>query len=359
MKPAAPSPRLEATYRKGPAATIGVIAPSSQVPPIELALGVECLCRSGYTVVVHPQVRQSERFFSGTDQERADAFLEYALDPDIQILWGARGGYGAARILERLEERVRRSGIVPPRKLLIGFSDLTALMEFVRVKWNWSILHAPTLSHRSFSLAQPGDWRSLTALVDRHLALPVWAKKSFKFLTPAPAEPIEGLLVGGNLTVWQSLVGTPYSGSPVGSLIFFEDVGESLYRIERALQHLVMSGSLHGVLGIVLGEFTHCRDQPMNCLKKMPTERTRSRMLERPKTTELRPLRRRLNEPLGIHQIFREVGEYLQIPVLANLPVGHGPRLSPLPLGARYRLTPRGKIELLDWDWTSSLSSGT
>src|SRR5689334_20702614 len=131
--------------------TVGIIAPSAKIPKIELKIGVQKILNEGFQVKVHPHCHKSHLFFAGTDAERAQAIFDYAQDPDISALWCARGGYGAVRLLPLLEEMTRNRG-VPPKKLLVGFSDITALMIFVQERWGWSILHAPGPAIRKFSI---------------------------------------------------------------------------------------------------------------------------------------------------------------------------------------------------------------
>src|SRR4051812_41762156 len=105
---------------------VGVVATSSVVPPVELELGVEKLKESGLDVRVHPCCLKQYLTYAGNDQQRAAAFWELDWDRDINVLWAARGGYGATRLLPILEAWTVRHGI-PPRKLLVGYSDITAL----------------------------------------------------------------------------------------------------------------------------------------------------------------------------------------------------------------------------------------
>src|SRR4051794_37656933 len=94
--------------------TIGIVAPSSKVPQIELNLGVKRIQDEGFSVEVHPQCKKSFRFFAGTDQERAEAFFEFAKNPKLTALWCARGGSGATRLLSLLEKMTADQG--PPSK---------------------------------------------------------------------------------------------------------------------------------------------------------------------------------------------------------------------------------------------------
>ena len=121
---------------------IGVVAPSSKIPQAEFRLGLNQIREAGMLPVVHPQCKKSDRFFAGTDEERALAFFDYAVDPRFPVVWCARGGYGAARILPYLENLTAERG-VPERKLLLGYSDATALMEYTRNRWGWATLHSP------------------------------------------------------------------------------------------------------------------------------------------------------------------------------------------------------------------------
>ena len=329
---------------------IGIVAPSSQVPQVELTLGIQKLREVGFEVVVHPQCKKSHLFFAGQDELRAQAFFEFAQDPQIEVLWCARGGYGAIRLLALLEKLTSEKG-APPPKLLVGYSDITALMDFVQKRWGWQVLHAPLPSLRKFSLLPQKDWRSIQDWVRKKPAHAPWEEKKLKFWSTPPTRTLQGVLEGGNLTVWTSLIGTPYQPDMRGKFVFFEDVDEALYRMDRMLQQIHLSGALTGVRAIVLGNFLNCKDASASVLSHLPAPRNRTRVLEAPKAQSLRPLRKVFSAEAGLKKIWGEFGERLGVPVVFGLPVGHGPQVSPLPLGARYELTPQGKLKLLQWEW--------
>lgn len=329
---------------------IGIVAPSSKVPLMELNLGVQRIRKQGFRVDIDPQCRKSSLFFAGNDEERANAFFKFAKNPEYFAIWCARGGSGAIRLLPLLEGLARREG-VPAKKLLIGYSDVTALMEYVRQNWGWSILHAPMPSMRKFTLLPQSDWRSMTEWIRGNPWPAPWTRTKLKFWSDPPKSPIVGQVVGGNLTVWNCILGTRFQGKADHCILFLEDVDEAVYRIDRMMQQLLLSKSLDRVRAIVLGNFMNCKDYSPMVLKKMPTLRSQKRTLSSPKSSELKPLRKVMKEQSALHQIFSEVGAKLGIPVLYGLPVGHGPEVSPLPLGAKVRITPEGYFELLDWDW--------
>ncbi len=180
---------------------IGVIAPASPVPEIELMMGATRLAREGFEIALHPQVKNKHAFYAGTDLERALAFLDYAFDPEIEILWAARGGYGTVRILPILDEIIAKVGIPEP-KTLIGFSDNTILLEYVRVKWNWRAIHGPMPGTGHFEGVKGKDFKRLVQLARGIEESASWKLKPIYL--PSGFQKLEGEVVGGNLAMIQS-----------------------------------------------------------------------------------------------------------------------------------------------------------
>ena len=314
---------------------IGIIAPSSVVPPAEFQKGVEHLKKLGFTVSVHPTVLQQDYFYPANDEARAKAFLEYAFQDDIDILWFARGGYGATHLLPLLKNATLRKK--PKKKTLLGYSDATALLEFVRVTWGWNSIHSPMPSSKVFSELKKSEWESILEQLEvatsaRRIASLSTAstfsglKPIFLPKTAEAKKAILAPLVGGNLSVWNSMIGTPYAGNAKGRILFLEDVQENIARINRMLHHLEQSGGLKGVKAIVLGDFLDCNDTVL--------------------MTDSKPIRKLYPADEALDYIFRTLGEKLQIPIWKNAPVGHGPNYHALSLGRRYQLGPQGKLSL-------------
>lgn len=324
---------------------IGVVAPASPVGQIELNAGVEHLRKLGLDVKVHPQTAKQHFIFSGTDKERAEAFYEYASDPSIDVIWAAGGGYGVTRILSMVEELAEERGR-PPAKLLIGYSDITALHELVRSRWNWSSLHCPMPSAGNFCNLDEKHLAAALAYVNHRRPADPWGGKPMRWMANAPKETIRGVVVGGNLSLWVVLMGTPFAPISVpGRILFLEDVDEAPYRIDRMMTHLFSAGALQNLSAIVLGDFTDCKDSP-------------STVLAEPRTGDA-PAKRKPIRPLielddGLRHTFGDLGEKLGIPIAVGLPVGHGPNFAPLPLGAEYELTPQGELKLQSWSWLRS-----
>lgn len=317
---------------------VDIVAPSGSVVPWELDRGLNLLRDQGFHPRLAEGVHERHFVFAGEDLTRARGVWNAACAPDSRIVWAARGGYGAARILPELHRLTRLHG-PPPRKLLCGYSDITALHAFVRREWGWSTLHCDMPASARFGLSH-GD---LTATL--HLlrgtpgedARPAWAGSPLEVYGRPPARPVEGVLVGGNLTVLTSLVGTPFAlPADRGRILFLEDVSEAPYRIDRYLNQLVQSGFFHGIDAVVLGTFDDCIDAPSQTTRPDGTVE-----LSRP----------RLPYETWHRHVFTDLAQRLAVPVFHTLPVGHGPERAPLPLHAAVRLTPGRPLELLSWDW--------
>lgn len=337
---------------------VGVIAPSSVVPPVELAIGLEHLESLGFHVQVHPQVKKKHLFFAGTDEERAQAILDYAFHPEIDLLWCARGGYGAQRLLPLLEEKTLQKGI-PEQKLLVGFSDITALMEFVRTKWQWATLHAPMVANQRFSTLPKKEWSTLISLIETGKLDRANQSISLKILhipkSMDPIQEIRGQIVGGNLAVWGALYGTPYQPITQQKILFFEDISETPSKIDRMIQQLAQAGAFHKVKAIILGDFVNCEDQPPSGLIEIKSDAALKKALKHPKKNQLAPVRPRLSQKVAFASLFKEISERFNVPIFSEFPSGHGSKQSPIPLGSETEIIVQKApiIQWMHWSWGS------
>lgn len=278
---------------------VHVTATGSVVNPRKLEAGVHRLEADGYDVFVDPQCHLHERFWAGSDEERAAAFMRAARDPSVEIVWAARGGYGTARMIPLLSD----DGVTGP-KTLIGYSDVTPLLALVHERWGWRAIHGPVVTSDP-SLEIRREVRSVLA-GGRGEAWPTlewWTE---------PAD-VQGPLVGGNLALLSSVCGTPRQMSARGKLVLMEDVHEPLYRVDRMLTQLRQSGALDGALAVVLGQFTRVEDED-------------------------NPDRERLETDATLRAMFGDLG----LPVAAGLPIGHVAENRPIELFVPYRLAADG-----------------
>ena len=224
---------------------------------------------------------------AGRDEERAIDLVRL-LGEGFPLLWASRGGYGCLRLLPWLDELL-------PAELespfwLVGFSDVSILLNYFHQRFGLVTVHGPTVSSLPHTVPEARETlrRLLRGEQSSLLQQGIYWQDG----------EVSGPLLGGNLASLVSLLGTPWFPDLKGSLLFLEEVNESPYRVDRLLTQLALSGRLDGVKALVLGEFQ------------------------------------------GIKEDFlcEKVKEIFSGPVLACLPVGHGPLNFPLLIGAPSRI---------------------
>ena len=333
---------------------VRVVGTASVMSRAELELGAARLLDAGLNLKIDPVCFKRHQLYAGRDEERALSLFRAGQDAEVETIWCARGGYGGVRLIPHLERLEREHGKPRPMKRLVGYSDSTALTEFVHSRWGWSVLHSSMPGLKSFLKIPEASFQATLdfALGERGKAR--WDGKGLKRMlqTPVVRSDIEAELVGGNLTVLASLAGTRYAPLGRDRFVFLEDVDERPFRMDRCLQQLVLSGMLDGAKALFLGTFTDCDDRVGTGLVRLPkTPSERKRMIEAPKPKDLAPLRPALSDRKVLEALFGEVGARLGIPVFSGLPCGHGALgQNPLPLYGRYSLSVDGKLSLLDWD---------
>ncbi len=179
-------------------------------------------------------------YLAGTDAERADELIAALSEPGVDVVWFARGGSGGGRILPQVLEAAAR---LPPR-IVLGFSDATSILNGLASACGWISFHGPVVT----SLASEGidcDLEGTLALLSGADRIP---------LEYPPAQDLAGRLLGGNLSVLASLIGTPHLPDGENAIWVLEDVGEAPYRLDRALTHLRSAGLFEGSSGVWLGD---------------------------------------------------------------------------------------------------------
>jgi len=283
-----------------PADPVSVVAPAGPFDRAAFERGL-ALISARYRPVFDESLFSAERYLAGPDERRLAELQAALASPETRAVFCARGGYGAMRLLARLK-------LPQLHKPLVGFSDVTALHGALQAAGRVSV-HGPVVTHLGSlgaSAAEP-----LFELLERPDARPVLCGRA---LVEGP--PVEGPVVGGNLSVLTRLIGTPFLPPLDGAILFFEDVGERPYRLDRMWQHLSLSGALARGRGLALGEFEDCA------------------------------------EPSGAwtaEEVLGELARGLGLPCVAGLPVGHGRANRAFPLGARARLDSRaGTLSFLE-----------
>ncbi|MBI5895448.1 MAG: LD-carboxypeptidase, partial [Desulfobacterales bacterium] len=228
-----------------PGATIGIVAPASPFPKDELEQGLEILRYLGFRVRLADGLFDVLGYLAGEDARRAAQLMEMFQDATVDGIMCARGGYGCMRILPLLDYHLIRRHPKP----FVGFSDITALHQVFCMQSGMVTFHGPLVC--TLSKDEDLSRSSLFETLSGQLPAAVSGAQMSSILPGVG----EGRLTGGNLTVLCHLLGTPFAPSFAGAILFIEDCGEALYRIDRMLTHMKLSGCFEGLAGIVLGSF--------------------------------------------------------------------------------------------------------
>ena len=233
-----------------PGATIGVAAVSGPVDEGRLDHGLAYLRGRGYEIREASNLRFRNGFLAGTDAERAHGYRELVCDPRVDAIFFARGGYGSSRILAHLDAEELKANA----KIHLGGSDLTALFAFVQRCAGLVTFYGPMVAVEMAGggAALDGEEVLCGDLPAPHAIAPK------DVLTGGRAE---GPLVGGCLSILASLCGTPEEIRGEGAILFWEDIGEDTYRLDRMLTQLERSGAFDGLRGMVIGSVVPRRDR--------------------------------------------------------------------------------------------------
>ena len=285
--------------------TIGIISPSTRPDQNYLEKGVQWLEAKGFRVEMGNHVLDRRGYLAGYDQDRADDLMRMFERKDIDAIWCAQGGYGSMRVLKYLDFTVVKEN----PKIFIGYSDITSFHAAFYRYGNLVTFHGPLVAHelgRDFTEYTKDSVLRTIMSAEAPIEIknpPLWPKS----LTLHPGKA-EGPVVGGNLSLIASLMGTPFELDFDGCIVFLEDVSEAPYRIDRMLSQLLLAGKFDKAAGIIIGECTDCvpaeSDQPT----------------------------------LSLEEVFTELLTPLQIPSFYGLTIGHGRHKAMIPFGVQGQM---------------------
>jgi len=224
---------------------IGVVAPGGRIEPA-LAEKLTALAQAQFKdrapeLLFHPQCFLSSGHFAGNDKTRAEAFLDVANDANFDALWFARGGYGSARLAERVLAGLTDAA---RHKTYLGYSDAGSMLAALYTRGFQNLAHGPMAADLTRDGGEQAVCRALAYLVDR---APETLEPSV-----SPDHPSAAF----NIMILSHLIGTPLQPDLTGHVLMLEEVGEYMYRVDRSLQHIVSNADIRKTAGIRLGRWS-------------------------------------------------------------------------------------------------------
>ncbi|MCL2009448.1 MAG: LD-carboxypeptidase [Synergistaceae bacterium] len=282
---------------------VGIAAPAGRARPQRLQLAVDFLTEKGFEVVVADNIDADTEYGigDGSEQARADAFNALARDSDIKAIFCLRGGYGSMHLLRDIDYEALRQN----KPIIVGYSDITALQAAVFQKTGLVTFHGPMLSpnygqQESFDLlfdmlTEPKDGFPLNNINGT----------AFSVFSAGNEGTAEGVIVGGNMTLINSLMGTEYEIDLKDKILFIEELDEAPYRLHRYMWQLKLAGKLDEAAAFVIGDIL--------------------------------PDKEYSDPEISLKVIF-EVLKDVTVPILYNVRAGHGKNPLTIPIGARVRI---------------------
>jgi muramoyltetrapeptide carboxypeptidase len=250
-EPALPLLLRPPVLRKGD--TIGVVAPSYSPREGWLMRGVRALERAGYGVILDPELLTMRRFLRPEDERRAENFMAMWVNPEVKAVIGGTGGYGAVRMVPYLEPELFRLN----PKSFVGYSDVTALHLWLNRRAGLRTFHGPTVDDLVPGTRDATMTSLLTALTHPRPATRI-GRGVCRCIRPGRAT---GRLTGGNLSLVQQSIGTPYEVPVDDAILFLEETKDPMSVVDERLVHLRNAGLLPRVRGIVFGHLSLDRSE--------------------------------------------------------------------------------------------------
>ncbi len=297
---------IPSSLKKGD--TIAITCTAGYMPKKNAEACIKALEKEGYKVVIsHTVGGNSKNYFSSTDEDRLAELQKYLDDKNVKAILCGRGGYGTSRIIDK----INFSKFVAKPKWIIGFSDITILLNHITSNFNIATLHAPMSTAFRFKEHNPENivslFKSLRGEKNNYETIANKLNKTGK---------AKGKIVGGNIALLANAIGTSSDIKTKNCILFIEDIGEYLYAEDRMLQQLKRAGKFKDLAGLVVGTFTEMMDTKRKFGKDMNSN------------------------------IAELVAEY-NYPVCFEFPVGHSINNRTIKIGGQYTLECNEKNTIL------------
>lgn len=233
---------------------IGLIGSSSPTPKDRIEPSIRAMEALGLEVILGESCLKNHGYLSGTDEIRANDINKMFEDKSIKGIFAMRGGYGAPRILDKLDyDMIKKNP-----KVFAGYSDITALHNVFNQKCELITFHTPMPSTEIYKGVDEYTLDYFKKNIFSDIPLGVIKNPDGQDLKTLVTGEAEGILVGGNLSLVASSLGTPYEIDTRGKILFLEEIEEYPYKIDRMLVQLKLAGKFKEAAGIILGAWTNC-----------------------------------------------------------------------------------------------------
>jgi len=292
---------------------IGIISPASSPKDYSLVeSGVKYIEGLGYRVLIGKNVGKVRGYLAGTDEERVEDIHQMFDDKNVKAIFCIRGGYGAFRLLDKIDYQLVRKN----PKIFVGFSEITSLQMAFLHKAKLITFAGPMVvanfANDVDKFTEEKFWRMLTSKVK-----PAHIKFSEdRIISINNIDKTSGRLIGGNLAVLTAMIGSAFLPSLKNSILLLEEISEPPYKIDRMFNQLRLNKVFDKVIGIILGDFIECEE----------TDKSK--------------------KTLTIDEVFRDYFAELKIPIINSFPHGHSKNILTLPFGAKVVINmKKGKLE--------------
>lgn len=282
---------------------IGIITPASPMPVEKLHKGVDYLKSLGYRTFLGEHVYDSYGYLAGRDRDRVNDLHFMFENPEIKAIISSRGGYGTPRLLDRINYDL----IAANPKIFVGYSDLTALQLAIWRHTGLITFSGPMVAVEMGKGIDPFTEQNFWPLLTQTEVNGFFTRKTEKPVRVMKQGKATGTLLGGCLSLINSVIGTGHQPAFDEAILILEDVGEEPYRIDRYLAQLQSAGIFNRIKGLILGQFVDCEEK-----EKDPT--------------------------LTLDEIFSEYFGSLSIPIVKSFLYGHIPKKFTVPIGVRVEI---------------------
>ena len=284
-----------------PGDVVDIVAPASDSTRKDFKKAIKFVEKFGLIPRFPKDLFGEDVICSNTDKKRFEHLKKALKAKDSKVIWCLRGGYGSGRLLGSLDKLKKPK----QAKLLVGYSDITSLHNFLNNKWNWPTLHASMLEEFGAGF---GGRREINDM--KRVLFGVSDSMEFRSLTPMNSrarqvKTLRSSVVGGNLCILTSTLGTPWHFNPKGKILAIEEIGERGYQVDRMLNHLHQAGYFKGLRALIFGDFVGGEEKDSSYLWK---------------------------------QVRNRFAKEADFPVLKGLPFGHGSFQRPMPFNTKAEL---------------------